>query len=101
MEQLAVEIIPGGGGDTGASAAAGVMVAAAGNEADVMAAGTVQVTADVAAIDLKKRKVTLQLPDGSTQKVKVDKSINLSSVHVGDGVTVEVTEAIAIDYKAM
>jgi len=95
IEELAVEIIPGGG-DTGASEAAGIAVAARGKEADVMTVGTAEVTADVTAIDVKAHKVTLRFVDGTSKTIKVDKSVDLARVNVGDSVDVEMTEAIAL-----
>ena len=95
IEEMAVELIPGGG-ETGASEAAGIAVAAKGNETDVMTVGTVEITADVTAVDAGAHKVTLKFADGTSKTVKVDKSVDLTKVNVGDSVDAEMTEGIAI-----
>jgi len=80
------------------SAAAGVTVALApvGAKPGGLMADTVRVTARITAIDAKTRKVTLTLPDGSTETVKAGKQVDLSGVKPGDDVTVQHTEALAI-----
>ena len=55
-----------------------------------------EITAKVTAVDAAKRKVTLELPDGSKKTVKAGKQIDLSSIKAGDNVTVQHTEAVAI-----
>ncbi len=95
IEELAVAIIPGGG-ETGASEAAGIAVAASSKEADVMTVGTTEVTAEVTAVDAKKHKVTLKFVDGTSKTIKVDKSVDLTKVNVGDSVDVALTEGIAL-----
>ena len=57
---------------------------------------TVKVTVKVTAVDAAKHKVTFQLPDGTTKKVKVGSKVDLSTVHPGDNVTVQVSEGLAI-----
>lgn len=59
---------------------------------------TKTVTANVTAIDLKTRHVTLQLPDGTSQTFAVGQQArNLPQVKVGDQVIVQYKEAIEID----
>jgi hypothetical protein len=76
-----------------------VAVAARGNEADVLTAETQEVTAKVTALDVKHHKVTLQFVDGTTKKFKVGKRVNLADVKVGDDVTVQIAEALAVDVQ--
>ena len=57
---------------------------------------TEMVTARVTAIDTGKRKVTVQFQDGTTKTYKAQKGVDLSQVHVGDNITMQVTEAAAI-----
>ena len=57
---------------------------------------TQRVTGKITAIDAGKHKVTFLFADGSTKTIKVDKSVNLSNVAVGDNVTVQITEAAAL-----
>lgn len=61
-----------------------------------LAEGLITVTAKVTKVDLKTRKVTLELPDGTTQTVTVDKRVvNLPQVKAGDMVGVSYFESIA------
>jgi hypothetical protein len=84
------------GTPTSAGAGAAVAVAARGNEADVLTAETQEVTAKVTALDAKHHKVTLQFADGTTKTLKVGKKVNLADVKVGEDVTAQVAEAVAI-----
>ena len=60
---------------------------------------TMLVTARVIAIDAKKHKVTLLLPDDTIKKVKVGKQVNLAAVQLGDNVTVQVSERLALSVQ--
>lgn len=93
-EELAVFL--GAGAPPSAAGAAGVALAPVGAKPGGVIADTVQITAQVKAVDAKKRKVTLALPDGSTKTVKAGKKVDLSGVKIGDNVTVQHTEALAI-----
>jgi len=57
---------------------------------------TQQVTVVVTAVDAKKRKVTFRLPDGSTKKVKVSDKLDLSTVTIGESLTVVIGEGLAV-----
>ena len=60
-------------------------------------ANTVQVTANVEAIDYAKRTVDLKGPLGTVRTLKVDKSVkNFDQVKKGDQVVIRHTEAIAL-----
>ncbi len=76
---------------------AAVGVATAGANRAMWMADTMQVTAKVTSVDMKNRKVTLQFVDGKSRTMRVGKQVNLANVQVGDDVTVQVTEAIAVD----
>jgi hypothetical protein len=93
-EELAVFL--GTGNPPSAAGAAGVALAPIGAKPGGMIADTVQVTAKITAIDAKHRKVTLSLPDGTSETVKAGKQVDLSRVKVGDTVTVQHTESLAI-----
>jgi hypothetical protein len=54
------------------------------------------VAGKVIAIDLEKRKATLQFEDGSTETFSVRPDIDLSRHQVGERVVFRVTEMIAI-----
>jgi hypothetical protein len=56
----------------------------------------VEVSAKVLAIDPSSRRVTFQLADGSTKTMKAHKGVDLSGLAVGDSVTVEYAESLAI-----
>jgi Cu/Ag efflux protein CusF len=65
-----------------------------------VAEGAATVTATVRKIDLKKRRVTLEGPDGKTVTVKVPEAArNLAQVKVGDEVVVAFYESIAYEVK--
>ncbi len=57
---------------------------------------TYQVTATVAAIDLKKRQATLSFADGYNKKFKVRPDVDLTKHKVGDKVVIRTTETFAI-----
>jgi len=85
------------GGTPPPDAAAGMVgLSPQGVKTSSLMVATVQMTATVTAIDAQKRKVTFQFEDGSTKTTKVDKSVNLSNVVVGDRLTIVVTEAAAL-----
>ncbi len=81
---------PSSGGMTG------VTLAPVGAKPGGVMVDTMQVTAKVTNVDAKSRKVTFELPDGSTKKVKADKKVDLSAINPGDNVTVQVSEGLAI-----
>ncbi len=55
-------------------------------------------TANVVAIDLQKRIVTLKGPEGEIRDIKVgEEAVNLPQVKVGDIVTVKFYESIAVE----
>ena len=80
------------------AAAGGVMVAPDGSAAGVVVE-TMKVTAVVASVNAKKHKVTFTLEDGSSKTVKVDKDLDLSSLPVGETVTVQVGVGLALSIE--
>jgi hypothetical protein len=76
--------------------AGAVALAPKGAKPGVLMADTVELTAQITAIDAKSRKATLQFVDGSTKQLKVGKDADLTRVKPGDAVTVRVTEALAL-----
>ncbi len=78
------------------SAAALVALAPKGAKPGGLLANTVQVTAKVTAINLKKHKATIQFPDGSSRTVAVRKDVDLNQRKVGEEVVIRYTEALAI-----
>jgi ribosomal 50S subunit-recycling heat shock protein len=60
-------------------------------------ADTVQITADVEAIDYQKRTIALKGPAGNVRTFKVDKSVkNFDEIKKGDQVVLQFTEALAL-----
>jgi hypothetical protein len=80
-------------------AAAMVALAPKGAKPGGLVAGTVQVTATVAAIDPAKRTATLRFEDGHTETFPVRADIDLSQRKVGEKVVFLVTEMIAISVE--
>ena len=65
-----------------------------------VAVEAVDVSATIAAIDKKKRMVTLEMPDGRMVNTKVDKSVKaFETLKKGDSVHARYTEAIAISVE--
>ena len=94
-EEIAVALWKG---DTPPPDAVGGLVGLtpAGQQTSSLMVATVRLTGTITAMDVAKRKVTFQFEDGSTKTVKVDKSVNLANVAVGDRLTVVMTEAAAL-----
>jgi hypothetical protein len=95
IEELAVFLRKG---EPRPSAGTGAAVALTplGARPGIVVADSTEVTATVTAVDLKTRMVGLQFVDGTRRTVKVGKSVDLSKVSPGDGVTAQLTEAVAI-----
>jgi translation elongation factor P/translation initiation factor 5A len=94
-EEVAIAVWRGGQAPPDAAAGA-VALSPVGDKPSGLMVATVMMTAQITALDATKRKVTLQFQDGSSKTIKVDKSVNLSQVAVGDNVTMQVTEAAAL-----
>ena len=62
----------------------------------VVIASTVEVTAKVKSIDLKRHKATLQFPDGKSKTFAVRPDVDLTKVKLGEEVVMRTTEAMAI-----
>jgi Cu/Ag efflux protein CusF len=60
---------------------------------------TYQSSAKVSAIDEKKRKVTLEFPDGSTEKITVRDDLNLAERKVGELVVIRSSEVYEINLE--
>jgi Cu/Ag efflux protein CusF len=59
-------------------------------------ADSVETTASVKSIDLKRHRATLQFPDGKTLTVPVRPDVDLTKVSRGDEVVIRVTDAVAV-----
>lgn len=81
------------------SGAAVIALAPKGAKPGAVFASTVQVTATVTAINLKRHKATLQFPDGTTHTVAVRKDVDLTQRKVGERVVIRTTGALAISVE--
>ena len=93
-EEVAVFI--GKGAPPDAMAATGVALAPVGAKPGGVMVNTEQVTVMVTAVNVEGRKVTFQLPDGTSKTVKVSDKVDLSKVRPGDNVTAQVSEGLAL-----
>jgi len=76
--------------------AAVVTLAPKGAKPAAYMATTVQVTAKVKAIDLKRHKATLEFPDGTSKTFPVRADVDLTKRNVGEQVVIRSTEAAAV-----
>lgn len=95
-EEFAVFLSPKG---TPTSAGAGAVVALApkGEMPGGFVAGTEEVTARITNLDTMNNSVTVQFVDGTTKTLRASRDINLAKVKVGDDVTVQVAESVAVN----
>ncbi len=63
---------------------------------DVLKSDTVQRVAKVSAVDRKHRQATLDFLDGTTQRFKVRRDVNLQQVQPGDQVVIRTTSAVVL-----
>ena len=91
-----VAIFIGSGAPPSGSSATGIVLAPMGAKPGGVLVDTEQITVKVTAVDAAKNKVTFELPDGTTKTVKADKKVDVSKLHPGDNVTVQVSEGLAI-----
>ncbi len=97
-EELVVQMAkPGDTTDDRGQAA--VVLAPKGAKPGGLAAGTVQVTATVTAIDPAKRTATLRFEDGSTKTFPVRSDVDLRKRKTGEKVVFRVTEMIALSVE--
>jgi hypothetical protein len=93
-EEVAVAI--GSGAAPIGTSGTGVALAPVGSKPGGAVVETTEVTAKVVAVDPAKHKVTFQLPDGTTKTVKAGKKVDVSAVRVGDDVSVQLGEGLAV-----
>ena len=95
IEEFAVALVPGGAPAI-VEAAVAVAVAPDGSKPALVTASTIGITAEIIAIDSHGHHVTLEMPDGKVESVRVAKHIDLEKLSLGDSVFIQVTEAVAI-----
>ena len=83
-------------GSSAEGEAAVVARAPKGGQPGGLAAETIQVTGKIIAIDLEKRKATLQFEDGDTETFSLRPDVDISRHKLGERVVFRVTEMIAI-----
>jgi aconitase B len=74
----------------------GVALAPEGGKPGGVMVETTETTGKVIAVDANKRKVTFALPDGTIKTVKAGTKVDISAVRIGDDVTVQLGEGLAI-----
>lgn len=78
---------------------AAVALAAAGTDGRsgiVFEGEAIEIQATIVAIDPTRRKVTLQLPDGTAKSVKAPKGADLTQISVGEKVIVDFADSVVI-----
>jgi hypothetical protein len=93
-EEAAVSI--GRGASPIGTSGAVVALAPAGAAPAGVVVETTETAAKVVAVDANKHKITFELPDGTTRTVKAGKKVDISAVRVGEDVTVQLGEGLAI-----
>jgi len=93
-EQVAVFV--GQGAPPSAVADAQVALAPAGAKPVGVLVDTKTVTAQVTAVHPSTHKVTFQLPDGTKKTVKAGKNVDVSAAYVGQNVTLQLSEGLAL-----
>jgi hypothetical protein len=84
------------GAPPSAGAGAAVALAPRGAKPGGMLVDTEEITATITAVDAPHRKVTFQLVDGSKKTVTIGKRVDLANVKVGESLTVELSEGLAL-----
>ena len=75
-----------------------VGVAPKGAKPGIVMVDTSALSAKVLAVDLQKRRVTLEEPDGKKKTVKLGKNVtNLDQLKVGDSIDMVMTESLVVD----
>jgi hypothetical protein len=93
-EEVAVALGKGAGpiGTSGV----GVALAPVGSKPGAVMVDTSEITAKVTSVDARRRRITFELPDGTTRTVKAGRKIDLSAVQPGETVTMQVGEGLAV-----
>jgi hypothetical protein len=97
-EQLVV-FVRKPGEPSGDGAAAAVALAPYGAKPRGLLANTVEITAKVKSLDVKRHEATLLFPDGTSKTFKVRKDVDLTKQTVGADVVIRATEAVAISVE--
>ena len=76
--------------------AAAIALAPKGTKPGVVMANTVEVTAKVTAINLKRHEATLVFPDGKSKTVQVRPDVDLTKAKVGEEVVIRTAQTVAL-----
>ena len=79
--------------------AAALALAPKGAKPGIMMANTVELTAKVKSLNLKRHRATLEFPDGKSKTFDVRPDVDLTQVKLGDEVAIRATEALAISVE--
>ena len=93
-EEVAVSL--GSGASPIGTSGTGVALAPVGGKPGGVMVETTETTGKVIAVDASKRRVTFALPDGTIKTVKAGNQVDISAVRIGDDVTVQLSEGLAI-----
>lgn len=96
VEAIAVSIAPAAGARPGVSETVDVSVAPKGAAPGATVAERIELRAVVKAVDIEKRKVTLDVPGGGERTLKLAKDVEVEKIKVGEQVSVVLTRALAI-----
>jgi len=84
-------------GEPAADGGAGaIALAPVGAKPGIVMAGTVEVTAKVEAVDLKRHEATLLFPDGTSKTVPVRPDVDLTRAKLGEEVVMRTTQSVAL-----
>jgi len=78
---------------------AGVAVAAKGAEPGAAAGEVVTIETTIEAVEYDTRIVTLAGQNGLSRRVKVGPAVEIEQLKAGDGVTIQITQAVAVAVK--
>jgi hypothetical protein len=95
-EAVAIELKKDGTPAQNPAAVALAAVGTDGKSGAVFEGEAVEIQATIVAIDPAKRKVTLQLPDGTARTVKAPKGADLSQVSIGEKIIVDFADSVII-----
>ena len=95
-DAVAIELKKGGTPAQNPAAVALAAVGTDGTSGAVFEGEAVEIQATIVAIDPAKRRVTLQLPDGTAKTVKAPKGADLSQVSVGEKIIVDFADSVII-----
>jgi len=63
-------------------------------------ANTEEVTATITAVNMERRRVTLEFADGTVRTIRVGQQVNLAAVKAGDAVQTQMSESLALSVEA-